>query len=67
MAAIEAGLDSSWRRFFVGVYRNWIDDLQRRKSNRRTPAEPARRAPRDAFQDSRRGGARSRAGISSAG
>ncbi|MDR3421887.1 MAG: homoserine O-succinyltransferase [Xanthobacteraceae bacterium] len=67
MAAIEAGLDSSWRRFAVGVYRNWIDDLQRRKSNRRTPAEPARRAPRDAFQDSRRGGARSRAGISSAG
>jgi homoserine O-succinyltransferase/O-acetyltransferase len=63
MAAIEAGLDNTWRRFAIGVYRNWIDDLKLRKTKRRKPAEPVRRAGRDAW----RIGARRRAGISSAG
>jgi homoserine O-succinyltransferase len=63
MAAIESGLDNTWRRSAIGVYRNWIDDLQLRKTHRFAPAVPMRRARRDAW----RMGARPRADISSAG
>jgi homoserine O-succinyltransferase len=54
MTAVETALDNSWRRSAVGIYRNWIDQLQLRRAQRRTSAAPVRRAPRRIVQGSRR-------------
>jgi homoserine O-succinyltransferase/O-acetyltransferase len=66
MTAVETALDNSWRRSAVGIYRNWIDQLQLRNAGRRPPAVPMRRGLRRVLQGSRRLGARARAGISTA-
>lgn len=51
-AALEAGLDSTWRQSAVGLYQSWVDYLQERRSARQTPLVPAHRSwrsPRDGW------------------
>ncbi len=47
MAALAAGLESSWRRSAIGLYQRWIADLKERKTQLRTPFVPLRPSWRD--------------------
>jgi homoserine O-succinyltransferase len=44
MSALEAGLDSAWRRPAVGLYQNWIAYLKGRRGERRALRGPLPRA-----------------------
>jgi homoserine O-succinyltransferase len=48
MEALEAGVENTWRRSAIGVYRNWIDRLKDRKTQRRSPSDFGRRSRRNA-------------------
>jgi homoserine O-succinyltransferase/O-acetyltransferase len=48
MAALEAGVENSWRGAATRIYRNWIDYLKDGKAERRTPAAPEQKSGRDA-------------------
>jgi len=47
MAAIEAGVENTWRAAAVTMYRNWIGYLKDRRVERRAPIVPVRRSRRD--------------------
>jgi homoserine O-succinyltransferase/O-acetyltransferase len=49
MSALEAGLESPWRRCATGIYENWLDYLKQRKAEQRIPIVPLRGSPRDAW------------------
>jgi homoserine O-succinyltransferase len=63
-AALEAGLDVTWRRSAIGFYRNWIDYLKDRKAQQSRPAASSRRVHRD---PQRTPGLRARADITVGG
>jgi homoserine O-succinyltransferase/O-acetyltransferase len=43
-AALEAGLEDTWRRSALGLYQRWVDYLWERRSERQTPVVPGRRS-----------------------
>ena len=49
LGVIESGLDNSWRRSAVAVYRNWINYLRDHKAERRS-GTPVRRSRRNAWR-----------------
>jgi homoserine O-succinyltransferase/O-acetyltransferase len=61
-AALETGLEVTWRRSAVGLYRNWIEYLKDRKAQRSRSAASSRRVHRDA-----QSGERARADITVGG
>ncbi len=46
MEALEAGIESTWRRSAIGLYQNWIDQLKDRKAERRPLADLGQRSRR---------------------